>query len=110
LGRRGPDRQPVLDPRGVQRHPRRLVGGPSLLAPRRWRPAALALLLVAHHLRRDGRLPVWVIRAQLLADAAVARLATADGHDAKEMPMLAAHLFHADANGHGSILVSNRGQ
>src|SRR5262249_13176973 len=45
-----------------------------------------------------------VIRAELLDDAAVARLPRVDRDDAKELPVLPAHLFHANTYGHGATL------
>src|SRR5205807_9461395 len=46
-----------------------------------------------------------VVGAQFLDDAAVARLPRVDRDDAEELPVLPAHLFHANAYGHGATLL-----
>src|SRR5437764_3379183 len=73
LRRQGVDALPVLDPARPQDHA--VVGV------------------------RDHR----VVGAQFFDDAAVARLARVDGHDAEKRAVLAPHLLHADANGHGRV-------
>src|SRR5262245_2646952 len=48
-----------------------------------------------------GVLHLRVVGAEFLDDAAVARLSRVDRDDAEELPVLPAHLFHADTYGHG---------
>src|SRR5207249_2681586 len=74
--RLGADADPVLDPGRLERYP--LV----------------------------GVLDVRVVRAQLLDDPPIPGLPAIDGHDAEVVTVLAPHLLHSDANGHGGTFPS----
>src|SRR5262245_41209671 len=72
--RQGADALPILDPVWLERH------------------------------AGVGVLHLGVVGTQFLDDAAVARLPRIDRDDAEKLPMLPAHLFHANAYGHGATL------
>src|SRR5207237_1608767 len=65
-------------------------------------PVFHAIRLEPHAL--IGVLDLRIVSAQFLDDAAVARLARIDRHNAEELPVLPPHHFHSNTYGHESLL------